>query len=113
MKQIFLLIIILALIVQSCKKNDFSTGNEDGVNIPNQVDPNGDGINEVWRITTPDGTDGRIVITDPNNLVVFETGDITDGWAPSVDREIFHYFIKLRFADGTKKKYTGSILVLE
>ncbi|MFH0895003.1 MAG: gliding motility-associated C-terminal domain-containing protein [Bacteroidota bacterium] len=114
MKKMFFILISLSLLASSCKKNTFDTGKEDGVNIPNWISPNSDGNYDVWRITTPIETDGRIIITDQNNLVVFETGDITDGWEPYPGRrDLYHYFIKLHFADGKKKKYTGSILVLK
>jgi hypothetical protein len=114
MRKMLFIFISLTLLASSCRKNTFDSGEEEGVNIPNWVSPNNDGHNDVWRITTPEGTDGKIVITDSDNHVVFETGDISKGWQPSGHRHgIFGYYIKLRFADGKKKKYTGSIQVLK
>ena len=110
MKKTLLILFALTLACAACKKT-FDSGEADGVTIPNQIDPNGDGTNDVWRILTPPGTDGNIIITDPENRIVFETGNIADGWKPYARHGIFHYFIKLRFVDGKKKKYTGDIFV--
>ena len=96
---------------------------DDDVYIPNAFSPNGDGINDHFRIF--DGGQIRkvesMVITDRWGNKVFERFDV-DSANPSshwdgtfkgkpFDNGVFAYYVQLRMKDGSIRKFSGDLII--
>ncbi|HEX5553881.1 MAG TPA: gliding motility-associated C-terminal domain-containing protein [Chitinophagaceae bacterium] len=95
-----------------------STGCAPVIFIPNAFTPNGDGVNDVFRILN---THGQQLITfnvyDRSGLEMFHTTRITGGWdgtfkGQSQQMGAYIYLIKLINLAGARKIYKGTVLLI-
>ena len=88
------------------------------VQFPTAFTPNGDGINEVFRI--PPGSAFQLKefsIFDRWGNKVFATSDITKGWDGTFkgtpqDPGVYHYIVRLAYPDGKVETYKGDVTLL-
>lgn len=86
--------------------------------IPNSFTPNGDGLNDVFRVVN--ARFDKLVafeIYDRWGKLVFHTLDKTKGWdgtfyGEPCDLGIYHYFIILSRPDGGQKTYKGTVTLV-
>jgi gliding motility-associated-like protein len=87
--------------------------------IPNSFSPNGDGVNEVWRVVGMNASDLRIQIFDRWGLLVFESTGTEQPWLGDhqggttyVPSDVYHYVIRFVDIRGEHKKKMGIVSVI-
>ncbi|MFL5764615.1 MAG: gliding motility-associated C-terminal domain-containing protein [Bacteroidia bacterium] len=86
--------------------------------FPNAFSPNGDGVNDVFRIKGDNITSVRMMIFDRWGEKVFETNDKNSGWdgkykGDIAEPQVFVYKIFISFANGEEHKYTGPLTLIK
>ncbi len=87
---------------------------EQQIVIPNAFTPNGDGINDTWKIFDPSNRNYDVIILDKNGstLISYTTHEIPEGWdgrKNNIDLPSDIYWYVLKYEDGEVK--TGTILL--
>jgi len=87
--------------------------------IPNSFTPDGDGINDFWRIYASNVGNMSIMITNRTGEVVFKTDDPEKAWLGDkneeryyVDDGIYFYTIIYKDENDDTQKLTGTVLLL-
>ncbi len=86
--------------------------------IPNAFSPNGDGVNDVFRVTGENIANLQLAIYDRWGQKVFEAdGDLDTGWDGThngIDAEIavYVYYINVTFIDGRKDFFKGNVTLV-
>lgn len=83
--------------------------------IPNAFSPNGDGLNDVFKIAHI--TDQRILtfnIYDRWGNLVFQTNNPNEGWdgtynGKPASQDVYQYYIKLGYPDNYQETFKGSV----
>ncbi len=86
--------------------------------IPNAFSPNGDGLNDIFRIENI--TYQKLLAFRVFNRwgsMVYESADITKGWdgtekGKPCDLGTYYYMISLAYPDGTVKNYKGEVILM-
>lgn len=86
--------------------------------IPNAFTPNGDGINDVWKVGYRSLLSFRCTIFDRYGNQLFEFSDPTQGWdgkykGKLVKPGVYFYVIEAQGADGHKYKKGGDINIIK
>lgn len=86
--------------------------------IPNAFSPNGDGVNDEWKVGYRSLTEFQCWIFDRYGNQVFHFSDPTMGWdgkykGKPVKAGVYYYVIEARGADGKKYKEGGDINIIE
>lgn len=86
--------------------------------IPNAFTPNGDGINDVWRVAYRSLLSFSCTIFDRYGNEIYSFNDPTGGWdgkykGKTVKPGVYFYVIEAEGADGTKYKKGGDINILK
>jgi len=86
--------------------------------IPKAFTPNGDGLNDVYRILLRDFTEAEFQIYDRSGNRVFESQDPTnDGWDGIYENEpqnigVYVYYLIVTFDNGDRRLYQGNITLI-
>ena len=86
------------------------------VYIPNAISPNGDGVNDVFRVYP--GRSAEAVITlaiyDRWGNLVFSGDRNNNFWSPESTAEngVYTYLARVRFIDGKMEEYSGSVTLI-
>lgn len=85
--------------------------------IPNAFSPNGDGINDVWKVAYRSLLEFKCWIFDRHGHKIFYFDDPSEGWdgkhgSKFVSSGVYFYVIEAKGADGKKYKKSGDINVL-
>lgn len=91
-------------------------GNSDLL-IPNAFSPNGDGINDEWKVSYRSLLEFKCWIFDRQGHQVFETDDPSKGWdgkrgGKIVKPGVYYYVIQAKGSDGKRYKRSGDINIL-
>lgn len=86
--------------------------------VPNAFSPNGDGINDIFRVenvTYQDALEFRIF--NRYGQCIFHTVDARQGWDGSdkgmpADLGTYYYYIRLGYPDGKRKILKGEVILL-
>ncbi len=86
--------------------------------IPNAFSPNGDGVNDEWKVGYRSLTEFNCWIFDRYGNQVFQFSDPSQGWdgkykGKPVKAGVYYYVIEARGADGKKYKKGGDINIIE
>lgn len=86
--------------------------------IPNAFSPNGDGVNDEWKVSYRSLIEFRCWIFDRNGHQVCQLTSPDQGWdgrigGKTVDTGVFYYVIEAVGADGKKYKKSGDINVIK
>lgn len=86
--------------------------------IPNAFTPNGDGINDIWRVAYRSLLSFSCTIFDRYGNEIYSFNDPTGGWdgkykGKNVKPGVYFYVIEAEGADGTKYKKGGDINILK
>ncbi len=92
-------------------------GCEKAVFVPNAITPNGDGLNDVFRIQGDIVEEMYMEIRDRWGNLVFSTNDINEGWDGTTDNhqlgsDAFGFMLNVRCIDGDTFTKSGSITVI-
>ena len=84
--------------------------------IPNAFSPNGDGVNDLWKIQGEGIEELEVQVFDRWGQRVFESNDIESGWNGSLNNGdhfcpngIYTWFLEVEFLNGMREERTGSI----
>ncbi|MFM7104370.1 MAG: gliding motility-associated C-terminal domain-containing protein, partial [Flavobacteriales bacterium] len=87
--------------------------------IPNSFTPDGDGINDYWRIYASNVGNIDIMITNRTGEIVFRTDDPDKAWLGDknearyyVEDGIYFYTIIYKDENDDTQKLTGTVLLL-
>lgn len=85
--------------------------------IPNAFSPNGDGVNDVWKVSYRSLTDFHCEIFNRNGQRIYGFDDPSDGWdgtwhGKTVKPGVYYYVITATGADGQKYKKSGDINII-
>lgn len=86
--------------------------------VPNAFSPNGDGVNDVFRLEGATYQSVRAFqVYNRFGQRVFNTMDLTKGWdgtqnGEPCDAGIYHYLIQLDYPDGKKRAYKGDVVLM-
>lgn len=85
--------------------------------VPNAFSPNGDGINDIWKVSYRSLTEFRCWIFNRNGHQVYYFDDPNEGWdgkngTKFVKPGVYFYIIEALGSDGKKYKRKGDINVL-
>lgn len=91
--------------------------NTDQIYFPNSFTPNGDGLNDLWRVYGYIIKDIRVAIFNQWGEKIFETRNQSTGWDGKYKGKIqpagvYMYVVDMVLNDGTKKLEKGSINLL-
>lgn len=86
--------------------------------IPNAFTPNGDGINDVWKVAYRSLTSFKCTIFDRYGNQLFQFDDPSEGWdgkykGKVVKPGVYFYVIEAQGADGKKYKKGGDINIIQ
>lgn len=86
---------------------------EPDIIIPDVFTPNGDGINEVFKVNYTGGLSFQLVVLDRYGMQMFETNDLNTGWngknnGTDVPEGVYYYKVIV----GNKHPYTGNVTLL-
>ncbi|MFN3918433.1 MAG: gliding motility-associated C-terminal domain-containing protein [Flavobacteriales bacterium] len=90
---------------------------ESGVLIPNVFTPNGDGINDIFYVTTENIVELKATVFNRWGQVVFEWDALNSGWdgrtlaGEEASEGTYFFVFKALGADGKEYDYTGSVLL--
>jgi gliding motility-associated-like protein len=92
--------------------------NKDMVYIPNAFTPNGDGINDIFRVRSENLLSGTLMVFDRWGNKVFESADLTQGWdgaykGKQQQVESYGYYFSGVCVNGETVVVKGSVTVLE
>jgi gliding motility-associated-like protein len=86
--------------------------------VPNAFSPNGDGLNDVFRLENFGYQDrNRFVIFNRWGQKIFQTQDISQGWdgtqnGKPVETGTYYYDIRLEMRDGSIKVFRGDVALM-
>lgn len=85
--------------------------------IPNAFSPNGDGINDVFRVAGITYQKGTIAIYNRYGREIFRSENINQGWdgttaGQACDAGTYFYVIELSYPDGNSRTRRGDIMLL-
>jgi gliding motility-associated-like protein len=85
--------------------------------VPNIFSPNMDGKNDVFYVRSRNIAELEFLVFNRWGELVFETNDMNTGWngmykGKSCDPDVFTYYIKALFEDGTEQIKKGSITLV-
>lgn len=86
--------------------------------VPNAFSPNGDGVNDEWKVAYKSLVEFRCWIFDRQGHQICELTSPDQGWdgrihGKTVDSGVFYYVIEAMGADGRKYKKSGDINVVK
>jgi gliding motility-associated-like protein len=86
--------------------------------VPNAFTPNGDSINDVFRVSATGIKEFNMMIFDRWGLKMFETNDILKGWDGKVNGNIvadgtYYHLIKAKGIDGVEIKKQGTVTLFK
>jgi gliding motility-associated-like protein len=92
--------------------------NKDLVYIPNAFTPNGDGVNDIFKVRSESLLSGTLMIFDRWGNKIFETHDLTQGWdgyykGKKQQAESYGYYFSGVCAGGETVALKGNVTVLE
>ena len=95
---------------------NFQVGASDLV-CPNAFSPNGDGVNDVWKVSYRSLIDFHCEIFNRNGQLLYSFSDPSDGWdgtyhGRKVKSGVYYYVIVATGADGRKYKNSGDINII-
>lgn len=104
----------------SCEEisNTFTIGiGASDLRIPNAFSPNGDGVNDEWKVGYISLVEFKCWIFDKNGHQLFYFDDPTQGWdgkykGKYVNPGVYYYVIEAKGADGIKYKRGGDINII-
>ncbi|MCW3085721.1 MAG: hypothetical protein JWP12_3087 [Bacteroidetes bacterium] len=105
----------------NCSSGDSVSVNVLNVNaiyIPTAFSPNGDGLNDEFKVQGNNISEFKMLIYDRWGTKVFESSDVNVGWngqykgKPS-DLETYVYKINVTMDNGESRKYSGALTVLK
>lgn len=108
------LILGRGLVSGPCQWTEFSLSDEcpDDVSLPNVITPNGDGLNEVFKI---EGLEfykqNALKIYDRWGNIIYQTDDYKNDWS-GIDQPSGTYFYVLIFGDEKKSESHGTLTLL-
>lgn len=90
---------------------------ESDLRIPNVFSPNGDGINDIWKVSYSSLLDFKCWIFDRNGHEVFFSEDPDKGWdgtrdGKTVNPGVYYYLIVATGTDGKRYKKNGDINII-
>jgi gliding motility-associated-like protein len=94
-------------------------GNNDGVFVPTAFTPNGDGINDIFKIHTVDPSQfGHLKIFNRWGQVVFSSADYTKGWNGTFNGRLpetgtYVYLLRAKNCGGIWQNYKGTVTILQ
>ena len=96
---------------------DITIGASD-LRIPNAFSPNGDGVNDIWKVGYRSLLSFNCWIFDRYGNELYHFSDPTDGWdgkyrGKSVKSGVYYYVIEARGADGKSYKKSGDINIID
>lgn len=85
--------------------------------IPNAFSPNGDGVNDIWKVSYRSLTEFHCEIFNRNGQRIYGFDDPSDGWdgtwnGKTVKPGVYFYVITATGADGKKYKKGGDINII-
>ncbi len=92
--------------------------NCDKVAIPSSFTPNGDGINDYFKVESSNITDFELIIVNKQGVLVFRSRDINEGWDGYFNgvlqpAQIFFYVINYTNSKGVKKQEKGQLFLIK
>lgn len=95
---------------------EVAIGNSD-LRIPNAFSPNGDGVNDVWKVSYRSLTQFKCVIFNRSGQQVFSFSNPSMGWdgtenGKKVISGVYYYVIEAVGADGVRYKRSGDINIV-
>ncbi len=90
----------------------------DNIFIPSAFSPNGDGINDVFKISGKNINSINLKIFNRWGMLVFESNDVNNVWdgkfqGADLQSGVYVYTAYIRNNDGTEKQTSGNILLLK
>lgn len=84
---------------------------------PNAFSPNGDGVNDIWKVSYRSLTDFHCEIFNRNGQRIYGFDNPSDGWdgkwhGKTVKSGVYYYVITATGADGKKYKKSGDINII-
>lgn len=85
--------------------------------IPNAFSPNGDGVNDIWKVSYRSLIEFHCEIFNRNGQLMYSFSDPNDGWdgtfhGKKVKSGVYYYVIIAKGADGRKYKKSGDINII-
>ena len=118
----FCLLFSIQVSAQKSGPDETGTADELAVYIPNAFTPNGDGINEVWKVVMSglELDSYEVVVVDRGGKEVFYSTDPLEVWTGSTRNgeyisspSLFIYLVKLKAKGSTElKTYRGHITMV-
>ena len=94
------------IILENCANNTFF--------IPSAFSPNGDGVNDVFRIRGNNIESILIRLYDRYGKVQLESNDPLVAWSPNTfSNQVMVYYINVEYKDGVKEEHKGSLTLID
>lgn len=95
---------------------EFQVGSSELI-CPNAFSPNGDGVNDIWKVSYRSLIDFHCEIFNRNGQPIYSFSDPNDGWdgtyhGKKVKSGVYYYVIVATGADGQKYKKSGDINII-